>query len=111
MWYLKVGREIEWGYGSCTALGPLPLGAGATGAVYTGGRTQGHRVGLADQMRQVGECLRGRAVQQRPVVAEGARGGGGHQPRGPRGQGGGGGVAGGFSQQHLENVVDDISSS
>ena len=111
MWYLKVGREIERGYGSCTALGPLPLGAGATGAVYTGGRAQGHRVGLANQMRQVGKCLRGRAVQQRPVVAKGARGGRGHQSRGPGGQGRGGGVAGGFSQQHLEDVVDNITSS
>ena len=97
MWYLKVGREIERGHGSLASLGSLPLGAGAAGAVYTGGRGQGHRVGLADEVRQVGECLGGRAVQQRPVVAEGARGGGGHQARGPGCQGGGGGVAGGLS--------------
>ena len=77
MWYLEVWREIEWGHGSWLAC-RLSLGTGAAGAIYAGRRGQGHRVSLTDQVRQVGECLRCRAVQQGPVVAEGARGGGGH---------------------------------
>ena len=86
----------------------LLLGRAAAGAVDGGGGGERHGVGLGDQVGQVGEGFRGRAVQQRPVVAEGGGGGGGHEAGGAGCEGRGGGEAGGLPQQHLQDVVDHV---
>ena len=104
LWYLEVWRDVEGRHGR----GPLLLRGAAVDTVHRGGGGQGHRVGLRDQVGQVGEGLGGGAVQQGPVAAEWWGGGRRHQPRGPRGEGAGGSEAAGLPEQHLQDVVDHI---
>ena len=101
-------RRYTMQYLSPHVLRDIPF-PGATGAVYTGGRTQGHRVGLADQAGQVGESLGGGGVKVRPVSVEGGGGGGSHQAWWARGEWGGGELGGGLTQQHLQDVVDHVA--
>ena len=82
MWYLQMRWKVERRHRPRPA---LLLGRAAAGAVDGGGGGERHGVGLGDQVRQVGEGFRGRAVQQRPVVAEGGGGGGGHEAGGEEG--------------------------
>ena len=87
------------------------LGTAARRGVKRGGRRQRDRVGLRDEVGEVGKGLRGGGVEQRPVGAEGGGGGGGDEAGGAGGEGGGGEGGGRLAQQHLEDVVDNVTGA
>ena len=87
----------------------LLLGGVPGGAVEGGIGRQGHGVCLGDEVGEVGEGLGGRGGEEGPVGGEG--GGGGHEARGPGGQRRAGENGVGLPQQHLKDVVDDVTGA